>query len=187
MGTTQKGRSLAGSILLLLSMLYVQQATAFEGDYIWEERFKAGLSKAQSGLAKDQYAVGDMYFRGRGTAKDSAKAMHWFLLAAKRGHKKAAYKAGYLYLYGDGVSPPVSPKKAFPWFRQAAVAGYIPAQYELGRLYFAGKVIKRNESSALKWLGRAKMAGYAPARTAFDQMVKRLVKAQKVSLAKSAH
>ncbi len=167
-------------VLLVLS-LNIQQVMAFEGDYVWEARFKTSLAKARSGhQVKDQYAVGDMYMRGRGTAKNAAKALYWFLLAAKQGHRKAAYKAGYLYLYSSGLPTGASPKQAFPWMRKAALAGYAPAQYELGRLFFSGKVIKRSEPQALKWLGRAKAANYAPARKAFDQMVKRLVKTQTV-------
>ncbi len=165
--------------LPLALLLNVQQAVAFEGDYIWEARFKASLAKAQSGhQVKDQYAVGDMYLRGRGTAKNAAKALYWFLRAAKQGHRKAAYKAGYLYLYSDGLPPGASPKQALPWIRKAALAGYAPAQYELGRVFLSGKIVKRNEPQALMWWGRAKAANYAPARKAFDQMVKRLVKMQ---------
>ncbi len=166
-------------VLPLVLSLNVQQAIAFEGDYVWEARFKAGLAKARSGhQVKDQYAVGDMYLLGRGTAKHTAKALYWFLLAAKQGHHKAAYKVGYLYLYGEGLPPGAFPEQGLPWMRKAALAGYAPAQYELGRLFFSGKVIARNESQALKWLGLAKVANYAPAREAFDQMVKRLVNTQ---------
>ncbi|NOX92068.1 MAG: sel1 repeat family protein [Gammaproteobacteria bacterium] len=172
-------RALLLPVLSLVLLLDIPQAVAFEGDYVWEARFKASLARARSGhQVKDQYVVGDMYLRGRGTAKNSAKALYWFLLAAKKGHRKAAYKAGYLYLYSNGLSPGASPKQAFPWMRQAALAGYAPAQYELGRLFFSGKIIKRNEPQALKWLGRARAANYAPARKAFDQMVKRMVKTQ---------
>lgn len=165
------------SLVLLFS---AQHVVAFEGDYIWDERFKASLAKAESGRAKDQYTVGDMYFRGRGTAVNPSEALRWFLRAAKQGHRKSAYKAGYLYLYNEELSPSASPKKGIPWIKKAAAAGYAPAQYELGRLYFSGDVIKRSESQALKWLGRAKAANYEPAGKAFEQIVKRLVKAQNV-------
>lgn len=172
--------ALSLTLLLLTELLGLQQALAFEGDYIWEERFKAALVKAASGQAKDQYAVGDMYFRGRGTAVDSTKALRWFLLAAQQGHIKAAYKAGYLYLHGDNnLAAEASPKQALPWLNKAAQSGYAPAQYELGRLYFTDDIVKRDEPLALKWLGRAKAAGYAPARSVFDKMVKHLVKEQK--------
>lgn len=175
MGRIRNKNRLCLCLLLFLWPFGTQQALAFDGDYIWEDRFKASLVEARSGLAKDQYAVADMYFRGRGTTADAAKALHWFLLAARQGHRKAAYKVGYLYLYGDGLTH--SPRLALPWIKKAAIAGYAPAQHELGKLYFSGRLGKRNEAQALKWLGKAKAAGYAPARSSFDRLVKRLVKA----------
>ncbi len=165
---------------LVCVMLFcvVPPLVAFEGDYIWDKRFKASLVKAHSGQATDQYAVGDMYFRGRGTGIDNRKALHWFLLAAKQGHRKAAYKAGYLYLQGEQVER--SPAQAQAWFHKSAVAGYVPAQYELGRLLVSGAAGKRDHTRALKWLGKAKAANYEPAEAEFTKIVSRLVKAEQV-------
>ncbi|HEC20419.1 MAG TPA: sel1 repeat family protein [Gammaproteobacteria bacterium] len=171
-------RRVARGLLLFLGFVVGQTGFAFEGDYIWEARFKAGLARAeQTASAKDQYAVADMYFRGRGTAINHARALDWFLRAAKQGYAKAAYKAGYLYLHSKKLPAGALPSKAIPWLKKAAVAGYAPAQYELGKVYFSGKIVKRDESLALKWLGKAKRAGYAPAGEAFARTVKRLVKA----------
>lgn len=165
-----------GSALLLL--FFVAQSTeAFEGDYIWDKRFKASLIKADSGQPGDQYAVGDMYFRGRGTTTNHLKALQWFLLAAEQGHRKAAYKTGYLYLYGEGFTP--APKQALHWFRRSATAGYVPAQYELGKLLLSESAGPRDNAQALKWLGKAKAASYAPAEAEFTQTVSRLLKPSK--------
>lgn len=158
-------------------LLFTHQALAFEGDYVWDERFQASLAKARSGQAKDQYAVGEMYFHGRGTKTNPPEALHWFLLAAEQGHNKAAYKAGYLYLHGAGINP--RPKKAFTWLEKAAMSGYAPAQYELGRLYASDAAGYFDGAQALKWLGKAKAAGYAPAEAAFSSTVRRLVQGGK--------
>lgn len=154
----------------------ISPVLAFEGDYIWDERFKINLVKAESGQASDQYTVGDMYFRGRGTLKDYNQALFWFLLAAEQGHPKAAYKVGYLYLQGEQVEH--SPVRAQAWFQKAALAGYAPAQYELGRLFLSGALGKPDRTKALKWLGKAKAADYAPAEAEFTKIVSHLVKAQ---------
>ncbi|VAX02414.1 hypothetical protein MNBD_GAMMA19-2294, partial [hydrothermal vent metagenome] len=46
-------------VLLLILSFNIQQVMAFEGDYVWEARFKTSLAKARSShQAKDQYAVG---------------------------------------------------------------------------------------------------------------------------------
>ncbi len=169
----------AARLGILLLLIVAQPSTAFEGDYILDEQFKAGIEKARSGQAIDQYALGNMYLRGRGTRVDHAKALRWFLLAARQGHRKAAYRVGYLYLYGKGVTR--SPRRALGRFRQAARAGYAPAQYELGKLFLSGAAGKRDTAKALKWLVKAKAANYAPAEVAFKQMVKRMAKPRKTS------
>jgi uncharacterized protein len=148
-------------LLLVLPLSLISQVAAFEGDYIWEERFKASLVKAQLGQEAAQFAVAEMYLRGRGTTEDASNALRWFLSAAKQGHQKAAYKVGYLYLQVNGILPAIPREQAFRWIQKAARAGYAPAQYELAQLYFQGSIVERNTAQALKLMGQAKIAHYA--------------------------
>ncbi|MBL1277379.1 MAG: sel1 repeat family protein [Ectothiorhodospiraceae bacterium] len=163
-----------GAKIILLFVCIVHSAAAYEGDYIWEERFKAALIKSHSGLANDQYSVGTLYFLGRGTEIDHVKALHWFSLAGDQGHRKAAYKAGYLHLRGEALAH--SSWTALQWFRQSAQAGYAPAQYELGRLFMSGSLGKRDNARALMWMGKARAAHFAPAEEAFEQIVNQIIK-----------
>lgn len=165
-------KSYLGSAVMLL-ICVTQSAAAFEGDYIWDKRFKEGLVKASSGQANDQYAVADMYFHGRGTTTDHAKALQWFLLAAEQGHQRAAFKVGFLYLYGEGLTH--EPQKALKWLRRSALADYVPAQYELGKLLLSDMAGPRDNAQALIWLGKAKAANYEQADVAFTQTVNRLL------------
>jgi len=158
----------------MLLLCVTQSVAAFEGDYIWDKRFKASIAKADSGQATDQYAVADMYFRGRGTTTDHVKALQWFLLAAEQGHQKAAFKVGYLYLHGEDLKH--EPKEALKWLRRSALADYVPAQYELGKLLLSDIAGPRDNAQALKWLGKAKAANYEQAEVAFTQTVNRLLK-----------
>lgn len=159
---------------VVLLLFFAQSAIAFEGDYIWDERFKTNLTKAESGQAKDQYAMGEMYLKGRGTEIDTNKALAWFLRAAKQKYHRAAYKVAYLYLYDDTVER--SPQRALRWLQQAAEAGFVPAKFELGKLYASGAAGQRNTILALKWLGEAKFADYKPARAEFARLVRQMVK-----------
>jgi TPR repeat protein len=164
--------------MMVAQVVAAPAVTAFEGDYIWDERFKQSLARAQSGQAKDQYTVGDMYLRGRGTRIDPTKALHWFLLAAKQGHSRAAYKAGYLYLHSEKYeqATPQSPAAALPLLHQAAEAGFPPAMYELGLVYGNGIAGYWDSAQALNWFGKARQAGYEPAKAEFAALVRRLVK-----------
>lgn len=165
-------------LVITTHLVAIPAAPAFEGDYIWDERFKQSLVRAESGQVKDQYAVGEMYLRGRGTRIDPAIALHWFLRAAQQGHVRAAYKAGYLYLHSDkyGQGVPQSPDKALPLLHQAAEAGYPPAMHELGLVYGSGIGGHWDSAQALNWFGKARQAGYAPAKAGFADLVRRLVK-----------
>ena len=166
---------------LLAGVWLASPALAFEGDYIWEDRFKASLAKINAGYPKDQYELGEMYLRGRGTRKDPAQALHWFEKAAQQGHTRAAYKAGWLYLHNDLFSR--SSEKALPLLRQAAEAGFAPAQYELGQAYASGIGGNWDNTEALNWLAKAKQAEYPPAEAGFDRLVARMVSANKLKQA----
>lgn len=163
--------------LLIVSLTSAQTGFAFEGDYVWDERFKEALTKASQGEAQAQYLLGEMYLKGRGTGTEPAEALSWFLKAAKQGHVKAAYKVGRLYLLGQGTERSLS--EALSWLHRAAEADYSPAQYELGQFYASDNINSRENSLALIWLGKAKKNGYAPAESAFAELVRRMVEAQK--------
>lgn len=169
------GRAVKTTLLLLT---FAQAGFAFEGDYVWDARFQAALTKAAVGEAKDQYELGEMYLNGRGTPRDPSEALVWLLKAAKQGHIKAAYSAGHLYLLGQGTER--SLPDALNWLQRAAEAGYAPAQYELGQFYATGDTDSRKNSLALIWLGKAKKSGYGPAAAAFADLIRRMVKAQKI-------
>lgn len=177
------GRVIKTSLLMLL-LMFAHAGFAFEGDYVWDERFKETLSKASLGDAKDQYELGEMYLNGRGTQHEPAEALAWFLKAAKQGHIKAAYKVGHLYLVGQGTERSLS--EALNWLKRAAEANYAPAQYELGQFYASDDTGSRENSLALIWLGKAQKNGYRPAEAAFAALVRRMVDAQKVDVQKTS-
>ena len=166
-------------ILWLGTVLIAPPLMAYEGDYIWEDRFKAQVDKAKSGSAEAEYSLAEMYLGGRGTAVNEKDAQAWFLKAAKQGHIKAAYRVGYLYLHARTFTQ--SAKDALPWLIKASNAGFPAAQYELGLLYATGRGVKQDRPAALALLAKAKLHGYAPAREAFDHLVKGLIKHNSLS------
>ncbi len=155
--------------IIMLAITTVLCAQAFAaGDYIWEEKFKKALPKAEQGDAKAQYAVGEMYEKGKGASKDLKKAFEWYNKAAKQGDKKAAYKLGRAYLDGKGVSR--NYKKAYTWFKKSASKNYVRAQYYLGTLYENGKGVLKDYDEALKWYKRALAGGYGSASEAIKRV-----------------
>ncbi len=165
-------KKIFGIILLIVTTGFFSQVFAVD-DYIWEEKFKKALPKAEQGDTKSQYAIGEMLEKGKGTAKDSKKAFEWYHKAAKQNDKKAAYKVGRAYLEGKGVSRDY--KKAHDWFRNSANQKYVRAEYYLGVLYEYGQGVSKNYGEALKWYKQALAGGYSKA----SDGIKRVAKAQK--------
>ncbi len=160
-------------ILIVATGLFTQAFAA--GDYIWEEKFKKAIPNAEQGNAKAQYALGEMYEKGKGTTKDAKKAFEWYSKAAKQNNKKAAYKVGRAYLDGKGVRQ--NYKKAHTWFKKSAGKKYVRAEYYLGILYENGKGVLKDYDEAIKWYKRALAGGYDSA----SEGIKRVAKAQKSS------
>ena len=161
-----------GIILLIVTTGFFSHALAVD-DYIWEEKFKKALPKAEQGDTKSQYAIGEMLEKGKGTIKDTKKAFKWYLAAAKQNDKKAAYKVGRAYLEGKGVSK--NYKKAHDWFKSSANQKYVRAEYYLGTLHEYGLGVSKNYNEALKWYKQALAGGYSRAA----EGIKRASRAQK--------
>lgn len=65
-----------------------QSKTAFqEGNYA--QALERSLPLAEKGNAEAQYAVGYMFYYGKGTAKDADKGQHWIRRAAAQGQPQA--------------------------------------------------------------------------------------------------
>jgi hypothetical protein len=145
--------------LLVLSLIASQAFSA--GDYVWEAKFAKELPKAEKGNTKSQYAIGEMYEKGKGTEPNSKEAFKWYVKAAKKGGKKSAYKVGFFYYNGLGVSKDY--KKARTWFTKSADKNYARAEYFLGEIYENGRGVSRSSKTALKWYKRALAGGYGTA------------------------
>ncbi|WP_455218432.1 tetratricopeptide repeat protein, partial [Kaarinaea lacus] len=90
-------------ILFFLTVMSLASSAYAAGDYILENKFKRELPKAEQGDVKAQYAVGEMYEKGKGAVRDVNKAFDWYMKAANQNDKKAAYKVGLFYYQGRGV------------------------------------------------------------------------------------
>lgn len=69
---------------------------------------------------------------GYGTPQNLEKAIEYYLLAANRGDKVAAYNLGECYELGKGVEQDLD--KALEWYRIAAERGDEDAQKEVQAL-----------------------------------------------------
>ena len=111
---------------------------------------------ADDGDIEAQYTLGSMYFEGiRGLPQNYAKAHHWLLKAAKRGHANAQFVLGNLYALGKSKDVPQDYSQSRYWLKKAAAKGHTDAQYTLGFIYLRGEGIRPNIDTAREWFRRA--------------------------------
>jgi len=103
--------------------------------------------------------VGSDYSRGRGFAKDEARALQCYERAAELGSAVAMDNVGTYYAQGRGVA--VDKVRAIAWCRRAAAKGYLPAMNNLGVLYSAKMQGKPDYCQALDWFKKCAEGGNA--------------------------
>ena len=58
---------------------------------------------AEQGHVEAQFALGSIYFQGKGVPKDAAEAVKWYRRAAEQGLAIAQARLGEMYFLGVGV------------------------------------------------------------------------------------
>ena len=141
---------------------------------------------ADQGDVEAQYQLGLRYFRSNGGKGDAKKARHWFWMAALQGHPKgmwriggmlsdseqafiwnlkaaeagcsnAQWRAGCLYLRGDGVVQ--DSEQAIFWYKKAAEQGDAYALDSLGKCYANGIGVEQSWQEAANYYEKA-ASGY---------------------------
>lgn len=105
------------------------------------------LSRAQSGDAAAEVAVGEGYAAG----KDLPQAANWYRMAAEQGSIDGELHLAAL-LRDGGKGLPRNMEEAARWYRKAAEAGNVKAQATLGVLYSMGQGVPHNDVEAYFWL-----------------------------------
>lgn len=153
---------------LFFTVIVLSGSAQAAGDYVLEEKFHQELVKAEQGDPKAQYAIGQMYEKGRGTDKDSRLAFSWYSKSSQKGYAKAEYKLGMAYLSGKGIRK--NSRKAYEWLKKSSDKGYVRAQYHLAKLYENGRGIEQNLDKALAWYKKALVGGYDSAAAGMQRI-----------------
>ena len=160
-------------IIILMTIILSTSLVFAAGDYVWEEKFQEELPAAEKGDVKAQYAVGEMYEKGKGAVKDITKAFEWYLKAANQGDTRSAYKVGLFYLKGDGTAKNYA--KAREWLTKSAEKDYVRAEYYLGEIYENGHGVDVDYDEAMKWYKAALAGGFGTA----SEGISRVARAQR--------
>lgn len=112
--------------------------------------------------------LGHMYHEGLGVESDYAKALEWYLKAAKPsaqfpdGHPESHYYVGNMYHRGHGVVR--DDTTAVAYFRKSAMLGVAVAQVATAYMLNFGVGCRKNQKEALWWLEQAARQGCADAQ-----------------------
>jgi len=93
-------------------------------------------TRAEQGDAKSQFALGAMYYYGKGVPKDYVEAVRWYRKSAEQGDANAQYSLSFMYHEGKGL--PRDDSEATSWCRKSAEQGNALAQDALGIIYRRG-------------------------------------------------
>ena len=87
--------------------------------FVFKPAFDAAEKGAKQGNPFEQFNLGLMYYKGRGTAQDYTKAVNWWRRAAEQDFAEALNNLGMVYGNGDGVAQDYV--QAHKWFDLAAL------------------------------------------------------------------
>lgn len=140
---------------------------------------------SEGGDAGAQLELGEMYFEGRGVARDYAEAFRLFLMAATLGNAEAQYNLGLMHARGIHVKGDYH--EAVRWLRVAAEKGNPKAQYNLGLMYYRARGAPLDYVSAYQWVSVAasnSVGDESTAYTAFRDLIARKLTPQQLAQAK---
>jgi localization factor PodJL len=135
---------------------------------------------AKAGIAPAQLALGGIYEKGLGVAKDPQLARVYYLAAAQRGNATAMHNLAVLYAQGVGGN--LDYASAAEWFRKAATHGLFDSQFNLAVLYDRGAGIERNPVEAYRWFALAARHGDPAAAKKRDEVAQQLDAGQRASV-----
>ena len=93
-------------------------------------------------------------FDQAGEYEKAAKELYKISQLATRGHPRAMYEFGTMYMK-EGMWVVQSDEAGFDWWMKSANLGYAPAQFSIGASYIGGIGVNRDLTEAKKWLEKA--------------------------------
>ena len=93
-------------------------------------------------------------FDQAGEYEKAAKELFKISQLATRGHPRAMYEFGTMYMK-EGMWVVQSDEAGFDWWMKSANLGYAPAQFSIGASYIGGIGVNKDLTEAKKWLEKA--------------------------------
>jgi TPR repeat protein len=137
-------------------------------------QFARGFSNledlAREGNSEASYALGNIYYEGRGVRQSYTRAISYYKQAADATPPQpdAQYKLARMYLTGRGT--PIDAELGAKYMEAAANNCVILAQYNMGELYRRGEGVPASLKTASTWYARAVKNNNVPAMVRLADM-----------------
>lgn len=109
-----------------------------------KESFDRFKNASQKGDINGHYELGECFYNGIGTKKDSDKALEYYKFAADEGLNIALFTLAKYYYNINNYETSID------YYEKSANKDFVPSQYYVAKFYKYGK--KRNIKKSLKWL-----------------------------------
>lgn len=126
---------------------------------------KLFMGAAIKGDKNAQFAVGRMFFEGRGVERSLSSAEEWYRKAADQGQAAAQFNLALLL-----VTDPARSTEGLDLLKKSATAGNSEAQMTIGELYLRGNGVTQDFATAKGWFEKAAAQGEGGAYFALGQM-----------------
>ncbi|MBY6089208.1 caspase family protein [Maritimibacter alkaliphilus] len=115
---------------------------------------------ADAGSAEAQYELGIQYETGKGVTADNARALDYYMAAARQDYPDALNDLGFFYYQGM-LGLPADPQKALIYFERAADQRHPQAMYNFAALIDDGLIGGKGPEEAAGYLYQALRIGNA--------------------------
>lgn len=166
--TGNNGSRVTPQILYLAEKLSEEGKVLYDSG-IYEEALGKYLEAYAKGRRGDEARISDMYYYGRGVARNYTVAMKWAEKAAESGNGYGQYRLGVMYWLGEGVRK--NRAEAEKWFLKAlencgnmAERGNADCQFAMGVMQHMGLGMKQDYAGAVNWYRKAAEQDHADAQ-----------------------
>jgi TPR repeat protein len=116
-------------------------------------------TRADSGDAQAQAALGWLYETGVAVDQDDARGVAWYARAAQGGDSIGQFNFALRCERGRGIAMNLA--EAARWYLASAEQGVGPAMKNLSNMYRDGRGVDQDIQQAIRWLRAAEAAGCA--------------------------
>ena len=122
-------------------------------------------AEADKGDPEAIHYLANLYYRGHGVEKDSARALALLEEAASSDYVLSLATLGGMYLSGDIVNQDY--QKAFDYFLRAAELGHLQSIVRVSQFYMNGAGVEQSDEKAAYWFKEAAIQGHLQAQHAY--------------------